>query len=38
MSTSLVQIEAGAGVECPVISGCSFIYAPRGQAGEYAHL
>jgi DNA repair photolyase len=38
MSTSLVQIEAGTGVESPAISGCSYIYAPRGQAGEYAPL
>jgi DNA repair photolyase len=37
MTSDLVTtIEAGA--QSPALPGCSYIYAPRGQAGEYAPL
>jgi DNA repair photolyase len=35
--TELVAIETGE-VASPALRGCSYIYAPRGQAGEYAPL
>ena len=38
MSATLIQIEGEAGVQSPAIPGCSYIYVPRGQAGEYAPL
>jgi DNA repair photolyase len=37
--SDLIQIETSlASDTCPAIKGCSYIYAPAGQAGEYAPL
>src|ERR1035437_631147 len=36
---NLIQIETSrASDTCPAIKGCSYIYGPAGQAGEYAPL
>jgi hypothetical protein len=36
--SELVQIDNAAGEQSPAIRGCSYIYPPKGQAGEYAPL